>query len=267
MTSTSTGHSYNEHLQNILDSGDPPSPDELPQRQQQQGTQLLAATLWAEYPGQNKFTFFGTTSDPGRAVAAPTALGLGMATVETAQDPDVAALATAHHEHRGSHLASASAQLYSQAGMAAFQDIDHDDTVMGSNKWLNLEESTSAMYRKSDLETFRFDVDCRRGPDTFFLFSILLCYYALIASGHFLSLLDRLVSRKWSQAPAILGLEWMQNHVASSVLHSKAYAWLQSAILALVQHWTMGAWQPNISKFFFDASIFKLFMDASCWAT
>jgi hypothetical protein len=29
----------------------------------------------------------------------------------------------------------------------------------------------------------------------------------------------------------------------------------------------MGAWQPNISKFFFDASIFKLFMDASCWAT
>jgi hypothetical protein len=84
-----------------------------------------------------------------------------MATVEMAQDPDVAALATAHHERRGSHLASASAQLYSRAGMAAFQDIDYDQTVMGSTKRLRLEESTSAMYRKSDPETFHFDVDRR----------------------------------------------------------------------------------------------------------
>jgi hypothetical protein len=161
LTSTSAGHSYNEHLKNILDGADPPFPDELPQRQQQQGTQRFAATSSAEYPGKNDFTFFRTTSDPGCAVEAPPALGLGMATVEMAQDPDVAALATAHHERRGSHLASASAQLYFRAGMAAFQDIDYDQTVMGSTKRLCLEESTSAMYRKSDPETFHFDVDRR----------------------------------------------------------------------------------------------------------
>jgi hypothetical protein len=39
LPSTSAGHSYNEHLKNILDGADPPFPDELLQRQQQQGTQ------------------------------------------------------------------------------------------------------------------------------------------------------------------------------------------------------------------------------------
>jgi hypothetical protein len=92
LTSTSAGHSYNEHLKNILDGVDPPFPSELLQRQQQQ----FAATSSAEYPGKNDLTFFGTMSDPGCTVEAPPALGLGMATVEMAQDPNVAALATAH---------------------------------------------------------------------------------------------------------------------------------------------------------------------------
>jgi hypothetical protein len=34
-----------------------------------------------------------------------------------------------------------------------------------------------------------------------------------------------------------------------------------------MQHSSMGAWQPNISHSFFEASIFKLFIDAGCWAT
>jgi hypothetical protein len=29
----------------------------------------------------------------------------------------------------------------------------------------------------------------------------------------------------------------------------------------------LGAWQPDISNSFFEASIFKLFINAGCWAT
>jgi hypothetical protein len=59
--------------------------------------------------------------------------------------------------------------------------------------------------------------------DSFFVFSILLCYHALIVSGQFLSLPDCLVSSKWSLALAILGLEWMRHHISSLASHSKAY--------------------------------------------
>jgi hypothetical protein len=34
-----------------------------------------------------------------------------------------------------------------------------------------------------------------------------------------------------------------------------------------MQHGSMGAWQPDISNSFFEASIFKLFINAGCWAT
>jgi hypothetical protein len=80
-------------------------------------------------------------------------------------------------------------------------------------------------------------------------------------------LLDHHVPPKWSLATGILGIEWMQNHVLSTASHSKAYTWLWTLIFALMQHGTMEAWQPDISKVFFDASIFKLFTDTSCWAT
>jgi hypothetical protein len=63
-----------------------------------------------------------------------------------------------------------------------------------------------------------------RGPGPQFLFvqhSFVL--HAPIVSGQFLSLPDHLVLSKWSLAPAILGLEWMRQHISSSASHSKAY--------------------------------------------
>jgi hypothetical protein len=106
---------------------------------------------------------------------APPALGLGIVTVAMVQGLDVAALSSVQHNHRGSHLASASASIGTRIGMAAFQDIDYDESTGGMSKHFHLEESSSSSwYQKSDPETYLFDVECHRGPDSFFLFSILL---------------------------------------------------------------------------------------------
>ncbi len=55
--------------------------------------------------------------------------------------------------------------------------------------------------------------------------------------------------------------------MSSAALSNKAYTWLHSSIFVLMQQGTMGAWQPMISEASYDPSIFKLYMDASCWAT
>jgi hypothetical protein len=179
---------------------------------------------------------------------APPVLGLGIWMAAAVQDPVITALSSVQHDRRGPHLALA--QFDPRSGVAAFQDGDYSDSLAGSSKRICLDESSSAQFRKSDPETYRFDVDQHCGPDTFFLFGILLCYHDPIASGHFLSLPDHCVPPKWSLALGVLGIEWMRNHVSSTASHSKAYTWLRSSIFALMQHGTMGAWQPDISKAF-----------------
>jgi hypothetical protein len=153
---------------------------------------------------------------------APSTLGLGIATVATVQDPDVVALSSVQRDPRESHL---SASFNTRLGMAAFQDIDSGDGAGSTSKCFRLEESSSSScYRLCDPESYHFDVECHRGPGPQFLFvQYSFVLHAPIVSGQFLSLPDHLVLSKWSLAPAILGLEWMRQHISSSASHSKAY--------------------------------------------
>jgi hypothetical protein len=72
---------------------------------------------------------------------APPTLGLGIATVATVQDLDVAALSSVQHNRHGSHL---SATIDTRLGMAAFQDIDSGGSTGSTSKCFCLKESSSS---------------------------------------------------------------------------------------------------------------------------
>jgi hypothetical protein len=126
-TSSDTVGTYNTHLQNILDGED--ASLDLQQHGSGQHGKHLFSSLSTEATDitkhQEQYEYMDTTT-VGQAETLPL-LGLGMSTETMVQDPDVAALASAHQQRRGSHLATAaSVASGSRSGMAAFQDNDLD---------------------------------------------------------------------------------------------------------------------------------------------
>jgi hypothetical protein len=63
--------------------------------------------------------------------------------------------------------------------MAAFQDIDSGGSAGSTSKCFCLEEwswSSSSWYRRSDPETYHFDIECHRGQFLFIQYaSVLPC--------------------------------------------------------------------------------------------
>jgi hypothetical protein len=257
---STTGTSYDARLQAILEGHDSAHLDRAGHLQQDHNP-LRSDPLSHVPPASNSVSNLGSS-------AASQPLGLGIATVENVQDPIVASLTSVQHDRHQSHLFSTAVTGDARFGLAAaLHGSVPDDGYLGASKRLRMDDSASALFRRGDPETFRFDVERRRGPDSFFFFSVLLCFHAPIAAGQFLALLSSPVPPSWSLAPATLGLEWLRNHVCSSASSNKAYTWLRSSIFALTQQGTMGAWQPAISEAFYDPATFKLYTDASCWAT
>jgi hypothetical protein len=162
-------NTYDARLHNILDGV-----DDSTAFLQQHGMQLSSVRS-STVPGT-----VPPASTMVSSIGAPPVLGLGISTVTMTQDPDVASLSSAQHDCRGSHSVAASACVDTRVGMAAFQEFDYDDNIGGSSKRLCPDEPSSlSWYRRSNPDTYCFDVDCRQGPDSFFLFSILSSLVAM----------------------------------------------------------------------------------------
>lgn len=134
-TSSNTAGTYNTRLRNLLD-GEDASLDLEQHGLGQHGKHLFLslsteATDITQHQEQHEYM---DTTTVGQAETLPL-LGLGMSMETMAQDPHVAARASAHQQCCGSHLATAaSVASGSCSGMAAFQDNDLDDSVGSSTK-------------------------------------------------------------------------------------------------------------------------------------